>query len=59
MTALPRHVLPLTSEVVDGRLRVGGCDVVELAEQFGTPLFVYDEVHLRERSSANPNGLVM
>ena len=50
MTALPRHVLPLTSEVVDGRLHVGGCDVVELAEQFGTPVFVYDEVHLRERA---------
>ncbi len=30
-----------------GRLQVGGCDLVELAEQFGTPLFVYDEAHLR------------
>ena len=50
MTPLPRHLLPLTSEVVDGRLRVGGCDVVELAERHGTPLFVYDEVHLRERA---------
>jgi len=33
----------------DGRLRVGGCDVLELAERFGTPLFVYDEAHLRSR----------
>jgi diaminopimelate decarboxylase len=33
----------------DGRLRVGGVDVVDLADRFGTPLFVYDEVHLRER----------
>ena len=30
-----------------GRLRVGGVDLVDLAEQFGTPLFVYDEAHLR------------
>ncbi len=48
--ALPRHLLPLTAQVAgDGRLSVGGCDLVELAEEHGTPLFVYDEVHLRER----------
>lgn len=43
-------LLPTTA-MVDGRgrLQVGGCDLVELAEQFGTPLFVYDEAHLRER----------
>ena len=50
MTPLPRHLLPLTAQVVDGRLLVGGCDVVALADQHGTPLFVYDEVHLRERA---------
>jgi diaminopimelate decarboxylase len=33
----------------DGRLRVAGLDVVELAEEYGTPLFVYDEAQLRER----------
>ena len=32
-----------------GRLCVGGCDLVELAEEHGTPLFVYDEDHLRAR----------
>ena len=32
-----------------GRLRVGGVDLVDLAEEFGTPLFVYDEAHLRAR----------
>jgi diaminopimelate decarboxylase len=50
VTPLPRQLLPLTSEVVDGRLRVGGCDVTDLAERHGTPLFVYDEVHVRERA---------
>ena len=33
----------------DGNLSVGGCDVAELAAEFGTPLFVYDEAHLRRR----------
>jgi diaminopimelate decarboxylase len=48
--ALPRHLLPLTATVgADDRLSVGGCDLGDLAEEHGTPLFVYDEVHLRER----------
>lgn len=28
---------------------IGGCSTVELAREFGTPLFVYDEQHLRNR----------
>jgi diaminopimelate decarboxylase len=32
-----------------GRLLVGGVDLVDLAEEAGTPLFVYDEAHLRAR----------
>src|SRR5690606_8290970 len=27
----------------------GGCDLLDLATEFGTPLFVYDEAHLRAR----------
>ncbi len=47
---LPRHLLPDTATVDDkGHLRIGGCDVLDLAERFGTPLFVYDEAHLRAR----------
>src|SRR3954451_10925277 len=30
-----------------GHLTIGGCDVVELAERFGTPLYVVDERKLR------------
>ena len=41
-------LLPSSSVVGDdGRLTIGGCDVVGLAEEFATPLFVYDEAHLR------------
>ena len=43
------HLLPQTHEILDGRLKVGGCDLIELAAEFGTPLFVYDEVHMRDR----------
>lgn len=47
---VPRRLLPDTAEVGEnGRLSIGGCDVLELAEEFGTPLFVYDEEHLRSR----------
>lgn len=50
MSILPPSLLPQTATVdSDGRLAIGGCDLLELAERFGTPLFVYDERHLRER----------
>src|SRR5205823_10529827 len=32
-----------------GRLSVGGVDVVALADELGTPLFAYDEEHVRAR----------
>jgi diaminopimelate decarboxylase len=50
MSALPLSLLPDTATIGDkGQLIIGGCDTLELAEQFGTPLFVYDEAHLRAR----------
>jgi diaminopimelate decarboxylase len=33
----------------EGHLSVGGVDLVQLAEEVGTPAFVYDEDHLRTR----------
>ena len=45
---LERHLLPRSASVdAKGHLHVGGIDLLELVEQFGTPLFVYDEDHLR------------
>jgi len=49
VSALELRLLPMTHDVVGGRLHIGGCDVVELAAEFGTPLFIYDEEHLRIR----------
>lgn len=47
---IPQRLLPDNATIGDdGRLSIGGCDVLDLAERFGTPLFVYDEAHLRAR----------
>ena len=46
---VPAHLLPDNASVHDGDLSVGGVPVAELAAEFGTPLFVYDEDHLRAR----------
>lgn len=50
MSPLPWHLLPANSAIGDnGHLTIGGCDVTEVAREFGTPVFVYDEEHLRAR----------
>ena len=41
--------LPLTAEVVDGHLRIGGVDMVDVAKEFGTALYVYDQADLEDR----------
>lgn len=44
------RLLPDTATVeADGHLSIGGCRIDDLATEFGTPLFVYDETHLRNR----------
>jgi diaminopimelate decarboxylase len=46
-------VYPLGSRVnAAGHLEVGGCDVVELAREFGTPAYVYAPADIRERARA-------
>ena len=42
-------VLPKTAEVRDGHLFIGGVDMVELAREQGTALYVFDEADLRDR----------
>lgn len=47
---VPWHLLPDSSQVGgDGWLAIGGCSTAELVAELGTPLFVYDEDHLRAR----------
>ena len=40
--------LPTSLEIKEGHLFCGGADCVTLAEKFGTPLYVTDEVHIKE-----------
>ncbi len=43
-------LFPLTAEVNNrGHLVIGGCDTVELAREFGTPLYLFDELSLRRK----------
>ena len=41
--------LPMTTEVREGHLYIGGVDIVELAHEYGTPLYVYDQADLENR----------
>ncbi|HEY2479495.1 MAG TPA: diaminopimelate decarboxylase [Solirubrobacterales bacterium] len=46
-------VLPIGSRLNErGHLEVGGCDVVEVAEEHGTPTYIYAEDDLRARARA-------
>lgn len=61
MGALPIQLLPDNASIDEaGALSIAGCPTLELAEEFGTPLFVYDEDHLRARCgeavAAFPDG---
>lgn len=43
-------LFPLTAGVNEkGHLAIGDCDTVELADEFGTPLYVFDELGLRSK----------
>ena len=47
MTALEQVLPPSAAITPEGHLAIGGCDLVNLAEEHGTPLVVYDEGALR------------
>ncbi len=48
---VPRlSLFPQTAEINEkGHLTVGGCDSLDLAKEYGTPLYVFDEVGLHRR----------
>lgn len=47
-----RRILPLTADTSDGLLAIGGVDVRELADRFGTPLIAYDGAHVETAAQA-------
>jgi diaminopimelate decarboxylase len=45
-------LFPVTYRVnAAGHMEVGGCDLLDLAREHGTPLYVYDEATVRQRAS--------
>lgn len=49
--SVPMYILPDGCGMgVDGALWIRGFKVSDLAEEFGTPLFIYDEVQIRDRA---------
>ena len=51
MTAIPLTLLPDTAAIAaDGGLVLGGVAVADIANEYGTPVFIYDEAHLRARA---------
>lgn len=48
MESTNQYLKPITAKINEnGNLEIGGCDVVDLAEQYNTPLYVIDESTLR------------
>lgn len=53
-----RNLAPITAELdPQGRLQVGGCVLSELAQRYGTPLYVLDEQSLRQACRAYKKAL--
>ena len=43
-------IFPLTADISEnGNLLIGGCDTLELAAEYGTPLYIFDEYTLRSK----------
>lgn len=61
MNPLPSYLLPDTADTRDDVLHLGGVNLLDIAAEFGTPVFVYDEAHLEARCAeavaAFPGGV--
>ena len=48
MPTANQSLKPITTKINrNGNLEIGGCDLVELAQKYGTPLYVFDEATIR------------
>jgi len=50
-------LLPPSATIDGDDLRIGGCSLTEIASEFGTPAFVFDEQALRDRARSFVDGL--
>lgn len=63
VTAIPLNLLPDSAAIsADGELAIGGVSVSDIVSEYGTPVFIYDEDHLRSRAreavAGFPDGAV-
>jgi diaminopimelate decarboxylase len=57
MALATADLYPADSSLSEGRLAIGGCDAIALADRFGTPAYVLAERDLRERARAAAGAL--
>lgn len=53
MKTANQDIKPITTKVnSQGNIEIGGCDLVELANEYGTPLYIFDEVTIRSMTKS-------
>ena len=48
--ALNPKIWPTTAKRVNGEITIGGCSVIDLAREYGTPAFILDEADFKSRA---------
>ncbi len=49
--ALNPKIWPITSQRKNGAITIGGCSIIDVAREYGTPAFILDEVDFKTRAS--------
>ena len=53
-----KNIVPITTSIgEDGKLSVGGCSIEELVEKYDSPLYILDEITLRNSCRAYKKAL--
>ena len=52
-----KNIVPLTTTIINGKLHIGGCSVEQLIENYDSPLYILDELTLRNSCKAYKNAL--
>ncbi len=53
MKTANQNIKPITTKInKNGNIEIGGCDLVELANKYNTPLYVYDEATIRSMTQS-------
>ena len=53
MKTANQNIKPITTCInAEGNIEIGGCDLTELANEYGTPLYVFDEATIRSMTKS-------